>query len=224
MKTIISFLILIASLCFACAPQRETSVRPLVAETKFVNSAPDSPLAAPTAPPNSNTATVISLHANLRAEDKAGAAVLEVVPQDTSVEVIKQQGAWFLVKTDTNRQGWLHGNTIKLQSYTIPATTKIKPAPVTPKPSEEISDTVDAPETYKSSSKEYVTGPRGGCYYINSNGNKTYVDRSMCGSGEPVYSKPAISSSNGYTRGPRGGCYYITGSGRKQYVDRTLCN
>jgi len=24
------------------------------------------------------------------------------------------------------------------------------------------------------------TGPRGGCYYYNSNGNKTYVDRSEC--------------------------------------------
>lgn len=24
------------------------------------------------------------------------------------------------------------------------------------------------------------TGPRGGCYYINSNDNKTYVDRSYC--------------------------------------------
>lgn len=23
-------------------------------------------------------------------------------------------------------------------------------------------------------------GPRGGCFYINSNGNKTYVDRSCC--------------------------------------------
>lgn len=23
-------------------------------------------------------------------------------------------------------------------------------------------------------------GPQGGCYYINSNGNKTYVDRSNC--------------------------------------------
>lgn len=26
----------------------------------------------------------------------------------------------------------------------------------------------------------YIRGPRGGCYYINSNGNKTYVDRSLC--------------------------------------------
>jgi hypothetical protein len=23
-------------------------------------------------------------------------------------------------------------------------------------------------------------GPKGGCYYINKNGNKTYVDRSYC--------------------------------------------
>ncbi len=31
-----------------------------------------------------------------------------------------------------------------------------------------------------SPSRNYIRGPRGGCYYINSNGNKTYVDRSMC--------------------------------------------
>ncbi|MGJ1417708.1 hypothetical protein [Sphingobacterium multivorum] len=31
-----------------------------------------------------------------------------------------------------------------------------------------------------SSSRNYIRGPRGGCYYINSNYNKTYVDRSMC--------------------------------------------
>lgn len=27
---------------------------------------------------------------------------------------------------------------------------------------------------------QYIRGPRGGCYYINGNGNKTYVDRSLC--------------------------------------------
>lgn len=29
-------------------------------------------------------------------------------------------------------------------------------------------------------SRTYITGPRGGCYYINSNGNKVYVDHSFC--------------------------------------------
>ena len=28
--------------------------------------------------------------------------------------------------------------------------------------------------------KQLYRGPKGGCYYINSNGNKTYVDRSFC--------------------------------------------
>lgn len=32
----------------------------------------------------------------------------------------------------------------------------------------------------KPTSRRYIRGPRGGCYYINSNGNKTYVDRSFC--------------------------------------------
>lgn len=29
-------------------------------------------------------------------------------------------------------------------------------------------------------SQKYIRGPRGGCYYINSNGKKVYVDRSLC--------------------------------------------
>src|SRR5690606_22727633 len=32
----------------------------------------------------------------------------------------------------------------------------------------------------KSTGRRYIRGPRGGCYYINKNGGKTYVDRSMC--------------------------------------------
>jgi hypothetical protein len=66
---------------------------------------------------------------------------------------------------------------------------------------------------------KYITGPRGGCYYINSNGKKTYVDRSLCGS-------PSTGrvTSSGYIRGPRGGCYYINRNGNKAYVDRSLCN
>lgn len=39
-----------------------------------------------------------------------------------------------------------------------------------------------APRTYspRTTYRRYYTGPRGGCYYINSNGNKTYVDHSFC--------------------------------------------
>lgn len=83
----------------------------------------------------SNTAIVISQHANLRDADNSGASVLQIVPQDSSVEVIKQQGGWSYVKTETV-QGWMHGNTLKLQNFEIKQKSdalNIKPLSETPK-------------------------------------------------------------------------------------------
>lgn len=81
----------------------------------------------------------------------------------------------------------------------------------------------------------FIDGPRGGCYYINASGKKTYVDHSLCGRPDQparvpapssLYSQPAAtsSSSGGYYTGPRGGCYTYSASGKKRYVDRSLCN
>ena len=80
--------------------------------------------------------------------------------------------------------------------------------------------------------REYIRGPRGGCYYINKNGNKTYVDHSYC-DGKSAAAAPkknssgTPSSSSGpgrtYSKGPRGGCYYINDKGKKVYVARELC-
>ena len=67
--------------------------------------------------------------------------------------------------------------------------------------------------TYGSDGKTYITGPRGGCYYINSNGNKTYVDHSLCGTS---YSE----SSYTWHTGPRGGQYYYNSKGKKVYKKR----
>lgn len=39
---------------------------------------------------------------------------------------------------------------------------------------------ISRPAPSISNYRTYVRGPRGGCYYINGSGNKTYVDRSMC--------------------------------------------
>ena len=39
------------------------------------------------------------------------------------------------------------------------------------------SPTTSSPQASRGA---YIRGPRGGCYYINSRGNKTYVDRSLC--------------------------------------------
>ena len=40
--------------------------------------------------------------------------------------------------------------------------------------------TTTGPSRKYTKTRRYIRGPRGGCYYINSNGNKTYVARSLC--------------------------------------------
>lgn len=110
-----------------------------------------------------------------------------------------------------------------------------KPSPTPPQtPSPTPGAEIEAELTYtlpsasrSPESRTYSRGHLGGCYYINSNGNKTYVDRNLCGSEEPAqpsYVPPPKSSSTGYIRGPRGGCYYINSRGNKTYVDRSMCD
>lgn len=66
------------------------------------------------------------------------------------------------------------------------------------------------------------TGPRGGKYYINENGNKVYIkdqDRSSKPSPE-IFPAPntTISNPNVIHTGPRGGKYYINSNGKKTYI------
>jgi len=52
-----------------------------------------------------------------------------------------------------------------------------------PKPQSYSSSPSKSNTNYKSQStatRRYIRGPKGGCYYINNNGKKTYVDRSYC--------------------------------------------
>ncbi|MGE3385080.1 MAG: SH3 domain-containing protein [Pyrinomonadaceae bacterium] len=62
---------------------------------------------------SSSRATVISENANLRADPVVTGEVISVVPQGSSVEIIRQKGPWFFVSVGSDT-GWLHGNTIEL--------------------------------------------------------------------------------------------------------------
>lgn len=68
--------------------------------------------------------------------------------------------------------------------------------------------------TRSKSSRTIHTGPRGGKYYINSNGNKTYVKN------KSTYTAPKSATSRTIHTGPRGGKYYINSNGNKTYVKR----
>ena len=120
------------------------------------------------------SATVIAEKASLRGTPSDNGKVIDKVTQNLTVEVLLQQKSWFLVQTK-EYVGWLHGNTLKLAA-TAPSTLFMSPE--TP-PTSVIYNT--APTTpSSSSSRTYFRGSRGGCYYINSKGNKTYVDHSLC--------------------------------------------
>lgn len=64
------------------------------------------------------SAVVISENANLRGTANQNGKVVTVLSSGTSVEVIKQSGAWFLVQSDTY-VGWIHGNNIKFTNYDV---------------------------------------------------------------------------------------------------------
>jgi len=122
----------------------------------------------------SQTATVIAENANLRGTPSETGKVVDKVSRDTALEVIKQKGAWYLVQT-VDYVGWLHGNTIKLTSP-LTLETVVDDTPSAPATSKPTSTT----NSEKTTTRTYIRGSRGGCYYINSNGNKTYVDRNLC--------------------------------------------
>ena len=60
----------------------------------------------------------------------------------------------------------------------------------------------------------YITGERGGCYYINRHGNKTYVNRSYC----DIQSKttPSPKPTPRYIPKSRSNCSTVQCSGRTQ--------
>lgn len=82
---------------------------------------------------------------------------------------------------------------------------------------------------YPDPNREYLTGERGGCYYLTSNGNKIYVDRSLCNSRKQSSTLSSSSSSSSKkhktsTYKSSSGTTYVKGhyrtskSGKRVYV------
>lgn len=80
--------------------------------------ASSSSLSFPSQTPTSlSRAVVISENVNLRKLGSSTSEIIQTIPQGTNLEVVKQQNAWFLVKSD-GKSGWVHGNTIRLMDST----------------------------------------------------------------------------------------------------------
>lgn len=106
----------------------------------------------------------------LRAEPSTGSRIILTVPLGSAVKSMKTEGLWHHVSYG-NYIGWIRGDYLATRRPAQQRTAQPTAVPLVSAP----------PRARSSNSGRYIRGPRGGCYYINSSGNKTYVDRSRCG-------------------------------------------
>lgn len=87
------------------------------------------------------------------------------------------------------------------------------------------TNTWSTEEKTTTSNKIYITWSEGWCYYLNSNGNKSYVDKSYCWIIETNTNNSSsnTSSDRNYYTWPKWWCYYYNSKWNKTYVDRSLC-
>jgi len=88
--------------------------------------------------------------------------------------ILRNNGTWEYVADSSEVNNVYYANRIKsVPSNSYSANTKSTRTTAAGK-----RPTASAAKT--STRRSYIRGPRGGCYYINRNGGKTYVDRSLC--------------------------------------------
>lgn len=113
-----------------------------------------------------------SANVRLRAQPSTDAPIIVTVPHGSVIRSLDMDGQWHRVSF-SSYSGWIRGDYLVAERPRAPvaSSSTIRPLVGSPQPRAQRS---------VQSSGRYIRGPRGGCYYINRNGNKTYVDRSMC--------------------------------------------
>lgn len=141
---------------FASTPRSAPSVQKSIAVA---------PRSTP-APTPSEVRYVTASSLNVRENPNASASILGRIAQSEEISVLDRNNGWLLVQSRSAGRGWVSE---QFTSTSRPTPVYRPPAPIAP-------IYTPPPQT----SGRYIRGPRGGCYYINRNGNKTYVDRSLC--------------------------------------------
>lgn len=124
-------------------------------------------------------ATVASLGANLFNEPSLTTGVGQPVAVGAQVKLLDPNDDWYVVRIQ-NHVGWMHSSTLRLGAGA---------SSVGPRSSSGAGD--GGPQTQRlvlppsespitPTTRAFIRGPRGGCYYISGSGRKVYVDRSLC--------------------------------------------
>lgn len=168
--------------------------------------------------------------------------------KDVNLEQIKVGLAWHYKKyageqTEKDRLAYSDAET-KAKEAKLGLWAQLNPTPPW-----EYRTGLKAKQEENRANREYFVGAKGGCYYINSSGNKSYVDKKYC-DGIPTVVKTESkkadeqvekpkeekqsekpkekkeekkSGDRTYILGPRGGCYYMDGDKKVYVKDKSLC-
>lgn len=93
------------------------------------------------------SAKVIAENVNVRGTPTITGRIIDTVPWDTSVEILRQKGGWFLVQT-SEIVGWVYGDGLRITGASTAnygTASPVRSAPGTAKPSETRGETVVVP-------------------------------------------------------------------------------
>ena len=126
----------------------------------------------------------------LRGTPSANGKVVEKLKDGLELEIYKTQGKWYLVQSP-NYAGWINDDDVRLSPPDAVTgsgnITMGAPQPLPPGPNYQVllktppvKPAVTSASPAKTDDHTYYKGPKGGCYYINGSGKKTYVDHAYC--------------------------------------------
>jgi uncharacterized protein YgiM (DUF1202 family) len=122
--------------------------------------------------------------ANLRSEPNVLSPVIGTVPPNSIVTILENSGQSYLKIKYDDKEGYILASMLEENSIPKKRSTYSSSSSSSSSTSSQSKPKARSSSTYtpkkRSSYRRYITGPRGGCYYINSNGNKVYVSRSLC--------------------------------------------
>jgi hypothetical protein len=124
------------------------------------------------------SAVVTGLGAGLLVEPSASSEVSQPVAVGTRVKLLDREGEWYAVRV-LNRVGWMHSSA--LQASGIGGASASSQGVGNSQRTQQIISPLTEPPSASRSTRAFIRGPRGGCYYIGGSGRKVYVDRSLCG-------------------------------------------
>ena len=124
--------------------------------------------------------------AKLKKDSSAFADIITIFKEDNEVIILDYKEGYFEVCQGSlcgyMSEIWIKRNRATSEFINTKQTERKLTSGLkskSPSYSSSLKSTKSKTKRYRSS-RSYYRGPRGGCYFINSNGNKSYVSRSLC--------------------------------------------